>query len=119
MEYRSGIEDDCLHIIAEGAVSSSDEMLRHIDRIHAMLVRSGLRKVLADETKCHIHVSLDGLKTAIGQVVEPPELGIGMRKSAIISSSMNFHLFRHTFDCVERVEIFMDEEEARRWLAEG
>ena len=118
MEYRSAIEGDLLHIVAEGAVSSPDGMLRHIDKIHARLVRSGLRKVLADETKCHIHVSLDGLKTAIRQVVEPPELETGMRRSAIVSSSMNYHLFRHTFDSVEGVEIFMDKDEARQWLAE-
>ena len=119
MNYRSEIEKDYLHIVATGSVHSTEEMTSYISRIHNDMAQSGLSKALADETKCHIHISIDELKFAIAQVVEPKELESGVRKSAIICSAMNLHLFRHTFDSIEAVEIFTDEEEAKRWLAQG
>lgn len=119
IDYQSRVEDDYLHIVAKGSVCSMDELLNYIQRIYEDLVRADLFKVLADETKCHMHMSLDGLKDATKEFTEPKGFDVTKRKSAILCSAMNHRLLRHTFDSKDGIKIFTDETEAREWLAKG
>lgn len=118
IEYQSKIVDDYLHVVAKGSVCSIDEMLHYIESIFGNMARTGLSKVLADETGCHVHLSLDGLKEAIARVCEPKEFDAAKRKSAILCSIMNHRLYLHTFDPIGCVAIFTNETEARQWLSE-
>jgi hypothetical protein len=118
IRYYSEINGDCLHVTIEGSLCCADEMIEYINRIHGDLVEAGLRKVLADETNCHVHMNLNELGNALGEIREPEELATAKRKSAVVSSNINHVLSRHVLDPIEGIMVFTHEEPARKWLAE-
>ncbi|WP_319469276.1 hypothetical protein [uncultured Pseudodesulfovibrio sp.] len=117
INYRSEIEDDYLHIVVEGSLCSLDEVLHYVRNMYGGLAQAGLSKLLVDETKCHLHIGIDGFARVVREIQETA--GVEFKhKKAIVSSDMNNPLFLHIFDSVDRVRIFADKEEARKWLAE-
>lgn len=115
IQCKPEIIDDYLHVTVEGSLSSAEKMLAYIKQLHEQLEQSGVRKLLVNETKCHIHISIDDLKT----VAEEGHKLNWLQKHfivAVVSSDMNHPLFRHAFSPMKGIDIFSDEDSAIHWL---
>jgi len=119
MSCQSEIQGDYLHISATGSLSSVIEMLSYIEKIQEELSRAGLSRMLVNETRCHMHMTLAELEDVVRELHEPKWFVLSKPKVAIVCSAINYPLQRHLFDAVRKVGVFLEEEEARQWLAQG
>lgn len=79
------------------------------------LAQTGLSRVLINETRCHMHITFDGL-LEVASVLDSTKEFKAMRKTAVVTSNANHPLFQHIFDSLTKIKIFRDEERAREWL---
>ncbi|WP_319584376.1 hypothetical protein [uncultured Pseudodesulfovibrio sp.] len=118
IRYHSEIQDDCLWVKIEGSLCSAEEMVNYVGKVHEDLSLTGLSKVLADETRCHVHMNLQTLGEALKEIHKSDHLQVPERKSAVVSSNINHMLFQHIFNSVKHVQVFTDMDAARTWLME-
>jgi len=118
VHYQAEIKGDYLHVVSEGSLSSTAEMMDYIARMRSDLVQAGLCKLLVDEMKCHMHIDFDELEEVASELREPEWLVADLRV-AVVSSTINIPLFQHVFDPIGNIKVFTDAEAAARWLAEG
>ena len=100
-------------------MSSAFEMLTYIEIMHGELAQAGLSKMLVDETGCHMHMTLAELEEAVRELRQPTRFVFSSPKVAVVCSAINYPLLQHTFDLVEKVGVFLEEEGAVQWLAQG
>jgi hypothetical protein len=113
--YRYQVEDDYLHVVAEGSLCSVDEVLRHVKDVHGERVRAGLSKLLINEARCHIHMDFDTLESLSGALLG---LNWSEPKVAVVTAEVNHPIFQYVYGSAVRIKFFTEEDEARRWLAE-
>ena len=114
--YQSRMEGDSLCVVAEGSATSIEEALQYVESMYRELRRTGLSKLLVYETKLHVHMNLDDIADVIRRINDLRGNSYE-HQEAVICSEMVYPLYRHVFEPVKRIKVFVNEAEAREWLA--
>ena len=113
--HLSRIGEDYLHVVAEGSVKSTPDMLNYIETIYDRLAQTGLSRILIDETKCHMHMTFNDL-LEVARALNGAKEFESMPKTAVVTSNANHPLFQHIFDSLRGIKVFKDVETAKEWL---
>ncbi|WP_264981627.1 hypothetical protein [Pseudodesulfovibrio portus] len=113
--YQSEIKDNYLLVTAHGAIWSVEQMMEYIEKVRVDLQKAALKKLLIDESQCHLHIDLGKAVTVVQGGEELDSSSPDLQK-AFVCSEMNYALYRHLFGSNKNVKIFTELEDAETWL---
>lgn len=114
LNYSKHIANDYLHVTTTGNYKSVAEAIALISKVYEDLSRSGLGKLLVDDTKCHVLMSLD--ESMELHASSEASLNIPKVPTAIVCKSCDYALYRHFYSAHLNTRVFTDLEAAETWI---